>query len=135
MSDTGETIRRQRRNPECNTCRICQLCSPVDFISGERYVSIPFNFAKENVGTFTYHLRFSFGYISSIPCSFRFFPRTLFVAISAKPFLTMQRSWELALVLSGCLYPHLQVSRLQFHNSAHEYQKQSWLYTLPCEVS
>ena len=41
--------------------RLENKVSPVDFISGERYASMPLIFLKENTGTLQYHLFFSSG--------------------------------------------------------------------------
>ena len=57
------------------------MASPVDFISGERYASMPLSFSKENAGALTYHLSFSIGIISVMPWDARFSPIMTFVAI------------------------------------------------------
>ena len=61
------------------------MASPVDFISGERYASIPDNFENENTGTFTNHIPFvctSPSCVLTIPCSLKEMPRLTLVAIS-----------------------------------------------------
>ena len=62
------------------------MASPVDFISGESVASNPDNFENEKAGAFTYHFSFSFGYTTSIPCSFKDFPSMTNVPISAKEY-------------------------------------------------
>ena len=60
------------------------MASPVDFISGDRYASIPFNLAKENAGAFTYQKLFSSGITCVDALLFQADARITLVAISAR---------------------------------------------------
>ena len=58
------------------------MASPVDFISGLKYASIPRILEKLNAGAFTYQRFFSGAIISVMPCSRRLMPKITRVPIS-----------------------------------------------------
>ena len=59
------------------------MASPVDFISGLRYASMPRSLEKLKAGAFTYHFFFSGATTSTMPCSRRLCPSITRVAMSA----------------------------------------------------